>query len=374
MNETLYNAAIEFIAGEPNPFPRDIAHWRPATTFYHKGKQKVMKLKPGFQRAIPPVGDEGQYLTEVFNNKDIGVAVALLGFPIRENRMRTRLYFEIGDDIPIHLAYRQMRELDRTLTTLYNAVPTWLYSANKSFWVHVPFRALKIDTTRYYIMRECIKHIVQCGQDIGLISGNPNIDWGILDDWGRLGRPPYCTHFGTVLYNAPGMVVPINPKWSLHQIIRESKDCKYLEDFVMHEGENYAIRELVKQTDCALYNMEQNPENHVQHKGGALYNVRKGKFKREIDHIIQCAPKLRDGRERIMFHLLLPYLHWSDYTEEEGKKVAEAFITASGEDFADYEYQFVYDWGRVAEGGRYYAPMKLENFMEKYPELKRCLK
>ncbi|MEE9118301.1 MAG: hypothetical protein V3U02_06890 [Calditrichia bacterium] len=372
MNDTLYNAAIEFIGGEKNPYPRDIAHWRPATTFYHKGKEKVMKLKPGFQRKVPPVENEDQYIAEVSENADIGVAGALLGFPMKTDRMRTRLFLEIGDNLPIHLAHGQMQEFDRTLTTLYNAVPAWLYSANKSFWVHIPFRALKIKTTRYYLMRECIKHIVQCGRDIGLVSGDPDIDWGLLDDWGRLARLPYTTHFGTVLYNAPGMVVPINPKWSLHQIMQESKDCQYREDFVMHEGENYAIRELVKQTDCALYNLEQSGVNIIQSAKGAL-NVRPGKFKKEIDHIIQCAPRLGENWSRVIYHLLVPYLRWSNYTEQEGADVVKTCVNRAGEDFADWEYQFEYDWNRDAEGGKAYAPMKLENFMERYPELRRCL-
>jgi hypothetical protein len=385
-SETLYNAAIEFIGSEPSPFPRQISHWRPTTTLYNEEKDKTIRLKAGFSQRS--VSSEEQYLTEIYDNKDRGVAGALLGDTMKEVKMRTRLFLEIGDNSPIHMAHKQMQELDQTLATLYNAKPTWLYSANKSFWAHIPFRALKINTTRYFPLRECIRHIVQCGMDIGIISGktvydeeiqkeikvpNMDIDYGICDDWGRVARMPYTMHFGSVLYNAPRMVVPINPKWSLHTILQEAKDCHFREDFILHEGENHAIRELIKQTDKALTTLEESNKERFKQDGSTLYNIRKGRYAEEIEHIIQCAPKMGDSWSRVIYHLLVPYLQWSSYEEDEAREVVKKCVTLAGEDFYDWEAQFEYDWNRLDENEKPFAPMKLVNFLDLYPELRRYL-
>jgi len=271
------------------------------------------------------------------------------------------------------MAHEQMQQLDRTLDVLYNAKPSWLYSANKSFWAHIPFRALKVNTTRYFPLRECIRHIVQCGIDIGTIKGELDIDFGICDDWGRVARLPYTTHFGSVLYNAPRMVVPINPKWSLHQILQEAKDCHFREDFILHEGENHPIRELIKQTDKALFTLEETNKERFKQNGSTLYKVRKGKHAKEIDYIVQCAPRMGDSWSRVIYHLLVPYLQWSMYTEDEAREVVKKCVTLAGEDFYDWEAQFEYDWNRLDDNNRPFVPMKMVDFLDLYPELRRFL-
>ena len=103
MNEDiLYNAWTEFLRSEKNAFPRDVSHWTPAKTVHIEKPSRTIKLPAGFPRKR--VCKKEDYLSAIQRSRVRGVCTSLLGEYSRNIRRRNRLFVEIGDTTPFHIA------------------------------------------------------------------------------------------------------------------------------------------------------------------------------------------------------------------------------------------------------------------------------
>jgi len=365
------NAWLEF-CNEPNPFPRALAKWQPAQS----------KMKEGYPRWN--VNSEEEYLEGLYRNKDRGMAVSLMGEPCVKAKTRTKVFIELGDSSTLRQAHSTMQSMCRTLDLLFDATPAVLYSANKSFHIHLGIRALELKSTKFKPVKESVEHIINIGKKAGLIEGVVDWDIGLSDDWRRMGRPPYTLHPKSLLkYERPRYVTPVEPKWTLHKILQESRRVAGGAEFRITESGNSEIRRLLKDTDRVLLGIEE-AERDISNKNFDITNIqfatsgRQGditnRYRALVKKLLDNANRIIDGQHRILWHLLIPALQCGGFSWNRAWKITEAFLLRSGVEPRNYEKEALYWWNRKNEEGKPFIPMSKREFLERYPNLNEVLK
>ncbi len=389
------DAWIEFAAGvDVNPFPRDIGKYSPTGTYRdNEGKRRWVKAGyPRFQ-----VETELDYLEIIERYRKRGVTSSIHSQYMVGNNYRSKIFIEVGDTSPIQIAHKQMQALCKTLYICYDVAPTVLFSANKSFHIYIPFHPLELKSSVYNVVDEVLRDILMQGVKAGLLPyeynkvevGNKkikikipkvDIDWKVAKDINRTARLPYTYHIKSVLMGQPKQVVPIDWHWSLHKILEESKGCIYREEFKMDGGEGKNVRRLLKNTDGVLHDLEEREAEDI-YKGDLPYiytnseHIYNGEathiYKENLDRLMKVAHKIRDGRHRMTYSLIVPYLRHLNYIYKDAEAIYIRFILLTGEIPEKYLPLFKYLWERKDEKGEPYIPMRLDNFCKEYPELSK---
>lgn len=348
--ETLEQNWVEYIGAEPQPYPRWVGYWVP-------GK--------GYPRGI--VYTEDGYLDQIHSNQFKGVIASLQGENIVQEGLRSRIFIEVGDECYIHQAHEQMQGICSTLYHRYDAHPTVMYSGNKSFHIHIPFRPLAIKSGSYPV-RETIISIIEEGRKMGLIKGGVDWDEGVSDDWRRMGRVPNCPHIKARKEGKLRHAIPVEPYWSLNRIIKESKKMLGGIEFALYENDNYEIRKLLKRHDELLKEIEQMPMPYSrrEYSGGGGNTL--------LDTLLQKAPNFKDGRHRTIIYLLVPLLLEGGYAWEEAWHNIAEFVRRSGENPEKYRRTAEYHWTRRDSNGKPFRPMRLNRFFKAFPGLKEYFK
>lgn len=350
MNKTTYLEQnwIEYIGAEPQPYPRWVGGWVPGM---------------GYPRRL--VYSEEGYLDNIYTRQHTGVTASLQGEKSIEGRLKNRIFIEIGDNSYIDKSHTQMQQVCSTLYHRYDAHPTVMYSGNKSFHIHIPFRPVRIKSSSYPV-RETIMSIIEEGQSMGLIKGDVDWDVGVSDDWRRMGRVPNCLHIKSRKEGRLHHAIPVEPDWSLNRIIKESKKMLGGIEFALYENANYEIRTLLKKHDKFLKETELSPYSRRE------YSVIGGN--KVLDTILNNAQKFNDGRHRTIIYLLVPTLLNKGYPWNEAWSNIAEFIRRSGEDPEKYKRITRYHWKRRDSNGEPFKPMGLSKFLKAFPGLKEYFK
>ena len=363
VRDGILEAWVEYLGSDMEPFPRDVS------TYYVPDGGHVL----GGWYPRRKVEDEDGYLDYLRRDWLRDVVVGVHSDPHIERREISRLKGEVGDNSLLHVAYRQACTLDRGFRRL-GIRAAWVFTGGRSFHFHIPFRLCRLKTERYnvpvIVMQELLKNV----RAVVGMKREPDIDWKVVGDFRRLLRPPYTLRIKRMFKNRERMFsVPVDfqEHRRLVDVERSSRACSLEVEFVLEEGYNHAVRRMVVDTDKALH-------RHEQMVGNALSDFTpvkaRGSFKGLIEHLMACAPRVRDGRHRILFHLLIPALRCGGYSFEAAMAEVERFILASGASFELYRPAAEYWFLREAEDGEPYRPMRLSRFFEEYPELERMLR
>ena len=399
----LEDAWIEYACGvDINPFPRDVGRWTPTRTYVdEKGKRKWIKAGyPRFQ-----VETELDYLEAIERYRRRGVTAGIHSRYMVDNHYRSKIFIEVGDNSPIQVAHRQMQALCKTLHVCYDVAPTVLFSGGKSFHIYIPFHPLELRSTIYNVVDEVLRDILRQGVEAGFIpheeswvkigsriikvkTPKADIDWKVAIDINRTARLPYTYHIKSVMSGQPRQAVPIGWRWSLHKILRESRECMYRHEFRMDGSAGREVRRLLRNTDEVLYSIEKreaeeeaeepiyirSPRAYIYGGGRHIYKGRRAYiYRRRVAWLLAIAPRIRDGRHRITYHLLVPYLRHAGYIYRDAEAIYIRFIRRTGERPERYLPFFRYLWDRRDARGEPYKPMKLERFLEEYPDLAKYL-
>ncbi len=347
---------IEFLGSESVRFPRDMGKYRPSEDDFLVGDYPRQK-----------VYDEDGYLNFLSNSRFEGAVAATLSDPYIEQGIVSRLKAEIGDNSYIHVAHYQAKLLSKGLTELYGISQAWIFTGHRSFHLHIPIRPYQLKTKEYNVPLIVFNDIIKRIQRE--YNVNFDIDWKVVKDFKRMLRVPYSLYVKLIVKRVKRYSIPVCPyKQKLLDILRYSELCESPVEFILEDGQNHVVRQMIKDTDAILYEQEK--------EIGRLrsdYTPRRlnGEYRRLISFLLENAPFIRDGRHRILYHLLVPALRCSGYSLENALRLCEKFIETSGKPFGLYKPLVEYWFFRVSEEGAPYKPMRISTFLADYPELKQ---
>jgi len=363
--EEMVEAWIEYLGGEPVPFPREVG------TYYVPENEPI--LAGWYPRQT--VEDEDDYLGYLGRKWLKDTVVAANSMPHFEAREVSRLKGEVGDSSYLHVAYLHARTIAAGLAKL-GIYAQWIFTGGRSFHVHIPFRTYKLKTTRYNVPIIVFKSLIGDVKKIMRWRGEFDIDWKVVGDFRRLMRPPYVLKMKTLIKRRQRMFsVPVDLcEQTLIDVERASRRCSLDYDFRLREADNYHIRSMVKSTDRLLHKCETEVGRMIESYEPPKKKLRDKKYKELIRTVLTVAPRVRDGRHRILYHLLVPALRWDGYTLEEALSVAQKFLEGTGASFELYKHMVEYWFLREDGNGNPFKPMRLSRFLQEYPELSYIFK
>jgi hypothetical protein len=368
------------VGNDKPPFPRWVGRWVPPRIKIKDGKE--IPFPEGYPRFL--VDTKEEYFNAVERYKGVGAITSIYSEPMSEKRIINRLFLELGDSVGLHkpgVAHKQMQELSRFIYDSYGEELYILYTTNKSYHLHIGFKPIQIRPTIYNVQMDVVKSLLEDARKGGYLKTkierfisddgqilesyvpDCDLDWQCISDFRRCSRLPYTGHIGTMRRGMDMLVVPINWRWSLHRIIQESKNPSFSVDDTIPVIDN--IYSLIKDFEKMYYDIEKSIPKRVS----AIQKVGKIDFRKRIEWLMEIAPRIKDGWNRISTFVLVPMLRHSGFSTGEGLKVLEQWLIKSGCPHVAKEVYHAerYTWDKG------YLPMKIEKLLEKNPDLEGYL-
>lgn len=285
-----------------------------------------------------------------------------------------------------------MMEIVDQARGLWNRTPRVYFSGTKGYSIYFDFEPIqvKIETLRVWVQEQIIDRL-------GLPPGV--IDTTVLGDKSRISRIPYTMNYNSLKYrvcencltewntaskkggkiagdmcpqcNVVGALrdptracIPVDPEWSVEKILAEAEQPTEFWP-VMYESFSELAEELIA---LDLEVAEAAPVD-------STYVADPGRQRQLLTHIWECAPKITDGRYRLLGFVIVPALV-EVYGGESG---AEAKITAwchkflaqcglNASDYDHYISQTIRRTMKGPDGTRPWAPWSLETYILRFPE------
>lgn len=228
------------------------------------------------------------------------------------NQTFDKLYIDI-DSSRLMNAYKDMQKVSTYFSDYFNYEPRITFTANKGFAIYCDYPENKIDFMKGYYL---VIHLIS-------VLKLKYADLKVSRDIKRITRVPYSLNFNTLKCNNElKLCVPIDPSWSLHQIISESKNCKFKQDIIVEPNEE--IFKVINSIKLPKYKAP--TEQHQ-----CTYKTDNEQIKR----IVSCGI-FTDGRHRILCRILIPYLVQQNNTSDEIIQTCTEFLNNNGKDIKEY--------------------------------------
>lgn len=268
----------------------------------------------------------------------------------------------------------------------YNYDPRVYFSGRKGFGVYVDFDPvqIKVHTLRVWVEEQIIDRL------------GVTLDTTVLGDKSRISRVPYTLNYNALKYrvcqnclaewrvdskssgSSPGdqcpecketgvlqeplrACIPIDLSWDLKKILSEA--------------EQPTTKIPVEVTACpglALELLELDQELPEPALVDSTYTPDEARARKTLLHIKECAPKLTDGRHRLLAFVILPNLV-EIYGNDVDKIVSwcYAWLETTGKNPSQYHQYIITTLGRTMRGndGKPWAPWSLQKYLESNPEL-----
>jgi len=247
-------------------------------------------------------------IVRVSYRKDVYVAVYCES--CRQKQVFNRIYIDL-DKSPEKIDLQQTLEEARKIAELF---PCDIYfTGNKGFAVYIYFDFIHLEHPR-----ETMRHFVE------MLEKHLNlktIDWHVIGDLKRVSRLPF-----TINQKTGNFCIPVNPNWSLDKILELSRNPLQIEP-------------LKQQPSKFVYKLLEGIDRHVtEQEKELIYTPPKNPdlYRQQVQKLIEVAPKIKDGRHRLMFHGIIPRLVLVNATDEEILATCKEFITRTGKDWNEY--------------------------------------
>lgn len=183
-------------------------------------------------------------------------------------------------------------------------------------------------------------------------------DTSVLGEVERVSRVPYTYNFNAVeKLGRPAVCVPVDPHWTADEMLRESREPAR---FLPPTADSFPeiATELLALT--AALPAELPPEEVL-----ARFDL--SRADETVRFFVDNAPRVRDGRHRILGMILVPWCAVSGKTVEETVAFCSAWIKRTHAPPHDYRehVRANFDWVRR----RTWRPWSADSFFKKHPEL-----
>lgn len=288
----------------------------------------------GFPRQIP-VDNIDELITEVMNHIEFSNAYGSLfsKWQIQHSTF-DKIYLDI-DSYKLIYAYKEMRRVNNYFVEYFDYEPRINFTANKGFAIYCDYPEQKIEFMKGYGF---IIHLMA-------ILKLKHLDLKVSRDSKRITRLPYSLNFNTIKAgNDLKLCVPINPSWSLHQIITESKNCKFEQDIIIEPNEE--IFKIINSIKLPKYKPPVEPQRNV-------YKTNDD----QINSIVNNGNLFTDGRHRILCKIIIPFMVLENNTDDEIIQTCSEFLTNSRKNIQEYIIFIKYHIKRNRE--RRYKPITI---------------
>lgn len=264
-----------------------------------------------------------------------------------------KLFWDVDSD-SLEAAHRDFLKLVETFRTLqYKA--RYYFTGSKGFAAYVDFEPRVANF-------ESLKDFQQRIADLAGVK----VDDRVMGDRKRFCRIPYTPNVKSLKHRM-GMLycIPIDPSWTLDQIIEASQHCKGAP--VQIEACPNILRDieaLPPPKQVARFTPNMNTSN------SALNEAARQRMVMMVDYLINnVAPKIRDGRHRCLNFLLVPALVQLGADRDTIHAAAQEFIERSGKTYSrgDY-YNHVENAMKRSRDGNWKA-WHLDTFRRRYPKV-----
>lgn len=281
-----------------------------------------------------------QYIRTIeLNMHSNNIYVALYSDRSIEKGLWDKIFFDVdGHNGEIPKAHLDALRLYDYLQSEFGAEPR-LYFTGNGFAVYFDFEPTSIDK---WSIREFALSIIRGAKA-------KHVDTIPLGDKRRISRVPYTYNLKT---EERRMCIPISVDWDLDTILAESVNpTKLIEVRVQPvEVEIPVIEVDVPEHDSAKIKLDYIDDELIQ-------------------FIYRNAPKMIDGRKRLIHFVLVPaFIHKYDMTPQEVHVMCRMFVEKTGADYEDYRSYVESSIMRTLRDG--WRPWSMDYFLYRCPELK----
>jgi len=268
---------------------------------------------------------------------------------VRYSNIYTSLYPYNGgsiDKIYLDIDSPTLEEAKRTLDMVvqkcrerWDYTPRVYYTGGRGFAIYLDFESVEADLQG---VREAVLSIFY----------SPYVDTHVVGDRRRISRVPYTLNYNNLLRgDTPRLCVPIDPSWSVHEILEESKRCRFRKEIEVVPCE--ALRKEVSswRSKPRVY-----PTELPEIKDSEVLN-----------YLVSLAEKITDGRHRIIHYLIVPTLVAMGYSDDQILAFCKVFVEKTGKCWGVYEGYVERSIKRTREGN--WRPWSIEKFLLENPDL-----
>lgn len=268
-----------------------------------------------------------------------------------------KIYLDF-DSPDIETALKDVRKVCRYLNDM-DVFPRTYFTGGKGFALYVDFDPMTLYPDDFRLLVHSLTEKLSLN----------TLDLAVVGDKRRVSRLPFTINFGNVKRGKPvHFCAPIDPDWSIHRIIFESKRPKI---------ESLNISKTPRNTVLGLF-----PPDIRTHKPPvyAVYGTKpngKGLTPRDqemasqtVAWLMTAAPGLKDGRKRVISFLLVPSLITLGYDTRKIRDFCMRFLRESGippMHLSDYRSHIESSIRRNATLG--FRPLCAESFFILNPDL-----
>lgn len=235
-----------------------------------------------------------------------------------DNNKFDKVYFDEDSEKDIKLAYKEMQLINNFLNDYFDCTPRNMFTANKGFSIYIDFPETKLDYDKIRWFADNFRSALKLAY----------MDIKVTKTVRRISRLPYSINKNTNIGGKKEkLCIPINPKWSMHKILTEAKECTFAQDIVVEPCKE--IRDIITHIKEPEYTYNnKNDTNNL-----TIFNLK------DIKIWTDNADIIPDGRHRIIYECIIPALvKHENVTDEMIHAVCQKFIETSGKNYSEYRY------------------------------------
>jgi len=260
------------------------------------------------------VHNPNQYIESIQKRvKTNSVYASIYSYPEIKSRKYGRLFIDIDAEGNLEEGYKTMTSLVKWLRENYDCEPLVLYTGGRGWAIHVYFPLTRVSG-------ESMRRFVLSFPNI-----NQHVDTHVVGDVRRIARLPYTLNFNNLNRGEPvRLCVPVNPKWSLQEMLAESKECRFKHEVYV---------EPCKAISLELKKIQESVEDEPNGRELPTSNV----DDELLGRLLEWAPNIKDGRHRLLTFVVIRNLVWAGWSDDEILEYCRAFIKKTGRPFKNLD-------------------------------------
>lgn len=320
------------------------------TTHVCTSKKNNFPRSIGFPRQ-QKVNDTDEFFDQIFKRIEYSNCYSSLFSAWQvQHQIYDKLYIDI-DSLDLIKAYKEMQKVNTYFIEYFNCNPRIIFTANKGFAIYCDYPESHINFLKGYSL---VIHLMA-------VLKLKCIDLKVSRDFNRITRIPYSLNFNTLKCNNElKLCVPIDPSWSLHEIIVESKNCKFRKDIVIEP--NKEIVKILKSIQLPKYDEVQIKQRQSTYRTN----------NEQINNIVNNGNLFTDGRHRILCKIIIPYMVQEKNTDDEIVQTCSEFLTNSNKNIQEYIVFIKYHITRNRE--RKYRPKTISELLVDNVDIQQAMK
>jgi len=249
-------------------------------------------------------------------------------YSVQEIQLNTfsRIFLDFDNNEGAEAIVSDVLEFYDKIVSAFGGSPLLLFSGNKGFHIYIFFPA-----HIFYNLSRAVRRLVE------YLEPPPCLDAHVLGDRRRVARIPFSLHLKT-----NKLCVPL-----INGELEYYSDLSELPEHIFNASWSNS------DIDWSEFDILE-PESRIE-----VSNVRI--TDEYLDKLMQLAPRIVDGRHRILFAIVVPALVHRGLSREEIHAWCREFIYRTGKEYEEYRRGVDYEIDRVLRDG--WRPWRMRTFL-----------